>query len=117
VADRVDANHESVLALVAHDKALRVRAGIDTLPAAWAFPMSQRGKLVGFALLGPLRNGDPYRPDQIEALESAVHKVGIDFYALRIERLEGELTNERANVQMLRAQLSTATTMALRVRE
>jgi len=68
-------------------------------------------------VLGPLRNGDAYRPDQIEALESAVHKVGFDFYALRIERLEGELADERANVQMLRAQLSTATTMALRAAE
>jgi hypothetical protein len=39
------------------------------------------------------------------------------FYALRIERLEGELMDERAHVQILRAQLSTATRMALRVAE
>jgi len=46
-----------------------------------------------------------------------VHKVGFDFYALRIERLESELMDERANVRTLRAQLSTATMMALRAIE
>ena len=115
--DRVDPNHETVLALRAHDKALRVRAGIDTLHAAWALPMSQRGKLVGFVLLGPLPNGDSYRPDQIEALEAAVRKVGIDFQALRIEHLVSELDQAHADVSMLRAQLATATTMALRSTE
>jgi hypothetical protein len=115
VGERLDVNDPVVLALTAHDKALRIRP--DTLRAAWAFPMSQRGELVGFVVIGPLRNGDPYRPDQIEAIESAVHKVGFDFYALRIERLERELADERANVQILRAQVSTATMMALRVTE
>ena len=115
--DHVDANDETVLALLAHDKALRVRAGNDTLHAAWVFPMSQRRKLVGFMLLGPLRNGDSYRPDQIEALEAAVHRVGIDFHALRIEGLESELAKERAGVTILRAQLATATTMAIRTKE
>jgi len=115
VPERLDANDAVVLALAAHDKALRIRP--DTLRAAWAFPMSQRGQLVGFAVIGPLRNGDPYRADQIDALESAVHKVGFDFHALRIERLERELASERANGQILRAQLSTATMMALRVAE
>jgi hypothetical protein len=113
VGERLDANNAVVLALAAHDKALRIR--LDTLPAAWAFPMSQRGKLVGFAVIGPLRNGDPYRADQIEALESALHQVGFDFYALRIERIERELADERANVEILRAQLSTATMMAMRI--
>ncbi len=113
--DLVDDNHETMLALRAHDKALQVRAGADALSAAWAFPMSQRGKLVGFMLLGPLRNGDSYRPDQIEAIEAAVHKVGIDFHALRIEGLESELAEERVDVRMLRAQLATA--MALRTTE
>ena len=62
-----------VLALAAHDKALRIRP--DTL----------RGRF--------------------------------RCYALRIERLEGELADQRANVQILRAPLSAATMMALRVAE
>ncbi len=113
----MDANHETELALRAHDKALRVRASAVVLSAAWAFPMSQRGRLAGFMLLGPLRNGDSYRPDQIETLEAAVHKVGFDFHALRIEGLESAPAQERVDVQMLRAQLATATTMALRTTE
>jgi hypothetical protein len=67
--------------------------------------------------LAPLGGGDAYRLDQSAALESAVHKVGLDFHALRIERLESELADERAHAQMLRAQLSTASTMALRPAE
>jgi len=86
------------------------------IPGVHSAPLSEAHPFASPAL-GPLRNGDPYRPDQIEALESAVHKVGFDFYALRIERLESELMDERANVRTLRAQLSTATMMALRAIE
>jgi len=114
--ERIDVNHETVLALVAHDKALRVRDSAS-LPATWAFAMVHRGRLYGFVLLGAQGNGDPYRPDQIAALETAVHRVGLDFYALQIDRLESELASARRAAQLLGAQLDTAMRMAARIKE
>jgi hypothetical protein len=110
--EQLDANHEAVLAMRAHGKALRIRDGSSSLPATLGLPMAHRGELLGFALLGAKRGGDAYRPDQIAALESAVHQVGLDFYALRIEQLEQRLASEQRNSEALRAQLQTAIEIA-----
>jgi uncharacterized small protein (DUF1192 family) len=59
-------------------------------------------------LVGAQRSGDAYRPDQIEALESAVHHVGLDFHALKIEELEERLAISRQAAETLQAQLRTA---------
>ena len=109
--ERVDANDEAVLAMLAHDDVIRLRETGSSLRAALAVPMTHRGEFLGFALVGPRPGGDPYRPDQIEALESAAHQVGLDFYALKVERLEGEVVAERRVSETLRAQLDTAMEM------
>ena len=111
VPARVDANHEAVLALLAHRKAqiLRDRA---SLQAAVALPMSHRNELYGFILIGARPDGEPYRPDQIHALELAAREVGLDFHALDLDILEREIASERRASQMLRAQLDTAMTLA-----
>jgi len=105
--EHVDANDETALALRAHGKAVRIR-DTSTLNATLALPMTHRGELNGFVLVGLQRSGDAYRPDQIEALESAVRNVGLDFYALKIEALQNELAVEQRAAETLRAQLQTA---------
>jgi hypothetical protein len=107
VPERLDANDETVLALRAHEKALRLRDGI-ALRASLALPMAHRGELNGFVLVGPQHSGDAYRPDQVEALESAVHYVGLDFYALMIEDLQRQLAASQHAAATLTAQLETA---------
>jgi hypothetical protein len=56
-----------------------------------AFPMSHRGLLNGFVLLGSKPNGASYRPDESSLLGFAVHQVGLDLNALKVEALETEL--------------------------
>jgi len=108
VPERVDANDEAVLAMLAHGEAVRLRDSSSSLRAALALPMAHRGQLLGFVLLGPKPGGDPYRPDQIEVLEFAAHEVGLDFYALKVEQLENQVAVERRTSETLRAQLETA---------
>jgi hypothetical protein len=65
------------------------------LPGALALPMSFRGELQGFVLLGHKPSGDAYRPDELALLEHAAHQVGLDLQALRTEQLQREVVNLR----------------------
>ena len=112
VPEEVSANDEAVLAMRAHDKAAHVRNSSSTLRAALALPMAHRGDLFGFVLLGQQPDGESYRPDQIDVLQDAAHEIGLDFYALQLEQLASQVTVERRNAEMLRAQLQTAMAMA-----
>jgi hypothetical protein len=106
----IDANDETVLALQAHGKGVRPHATLHG--AELALPMRHRGRLNGFALLGPRPDAAPFRPDQIEALEFAAHQIGLDFHALRVEALELQLAGERQATDKVRAQLATAMQLA-----
>lgn len=108
--DEIGANDETVLAMLAHRKASRPREA-SAGRAVLAVPMSHRSALEGFVLLGPRHDGEPYRADQVERLESALHEVGLDFYALRVDQLTGEVAAERRANETLRAQLATAAAM------
>jgi len=108
---RVGANDESVLALRAHRKAHVVRDP-SFLHAALALPMSHRDELFGFILVGPTPDGEPYRPDQVEAMELATREIGLDFYALDLEQLTKDIATERRTTETLRGQLDTAMTLA-----
>ncbi|MES2315908.1 MAG: GAF domain-containing protein [Pseudomonadota bacterium] len=61
------------------------------LPAELVLPMSHRGALNGFVLVGARRNGEPFRPDELDVLGFAAHQVGLDLHALRVELLEGRV--------------------------
>ena len=111
VPESLGPNDEAVLAMLAHREAHRPR-GESGGPAALAVPMSHRRELVGFVLLGPRPDGEPYRPDQVEALEFATREVGLDFHALDVERLEQAVARERQSAETLRAQLSTVLALA-----
>jgi diacylglycerol kinase len=90
MSERLDANDETVLAL----------------------PMLLRGQLLAFALLGGAPGAVLYRPDQIAALQSAVHQVGFDFHTTRVDALEHLVAAERQAAATLRAQLDTAMSLA-----
>jgi hypothetical protein len=112
--DEIGVNDEVVLAMLATPKALRLRDSPSSVGAALAVPMSNRGELLGFVLLGARPDGAPYRTDQIETLEYATRELGLDLYALQLERLAEEATAERRTSEVLRAQLQTAMTLAKR---
>jgi hypothetical protein len=63
----------------------------SALPGALALPMTLRGELQGFILLGQKPNGGAYRPDEIAVLEFAAHQVGLDLQALRSDQLEAQV--------------------------
>lgn len=111
--DDVGPNDETVLAMLAHRRAWPVREGAAGR-AVLAVPMTHRSALEGFVLLGPRHDGEPYRADQVERLESAVRETGLDFYALRVDQLTADVAAERRAGETLRAQLATAMAVAPR---
>jgi GAF domain-containing protein len=110
--ETVGANDAVALAMLAHDKAILIRDYPSALRAALALPMAHRGELLGFAVVGSKPGGDPYRPDEVDALGFAAHQVGLDFYALKLERLSRQIAAERRTSETLRAQLDIAIEMA-----
>lgn len=56
-----------------------------------ALPMSHRGALNGFIVVGPKADGAAYRPDECEVLHYTAHQIGLDLHALRVAALESEL--------------------------
>jgi hypothetical protein len=112
--DRFGPNDEVVLALQAHRKAWRPRDRAPASPADLAVPMTPRADLEGFVLLGPRRDGEPYRADQVEQLEAAIHEVGLDFHTLRVDRLKDDVADLRRTADTLRAQLETAMALSRR---
>jgi hypothetical protein len=76
--------------------------------------MTRRTDLEGFVLLGPRRDGEPYRADQVEQIEAAMHEIGLDFHTLRVDRLEDDVVDLRRTADLLRAQLETAMALSRR---
>jgi len=109
---RVDDNDELALAMQAKDEAYALRDPARYGGAALALPMQVRGRLQGFVLVGPRRDGDAYRPDQVEALEAAARELALEFQRLRMEALEAELAAERHAAALARAQRDTALALA-----
>lgn len=64
---------------------------VDHPHADLALPMTHRGMLDGFVLMGRKRRGDSYRPDESEALGFAATHVGLDLHALRVDELQREV--------------------------
>ena len=69
-------------------------------------PMSHRGALHGFVVLGAKASGESYRPDECEALGFAAQQIGLDIHALRVEALEQELRELERKAEQQRTELA-----------
>lgn len=108
----IAADDELVLAMLASDRATLIREPARQGGAVLALPLRVRGALSGFVLVGPRRDGDAYRPDQVDALASATREVALDFQRLRIVALQEAIAGEREAAALLRAQRDTALAIA-----
>lgn len=115
LAGAVEANHAIVIALRADQAAVFDEDVRSELHIALAMPMIHRGMLEGFVLLGLKPNQASYRPDEVAALGSAVHQIGLDLHMLQVEhslddaRLWREESNSlRQENHVLRGQIDFA---------
>jgi hypothetical protein len=73
----------------------------SALPGALALPMSFRGDLQGFVLIGEKVNQSDYRPDELAVLEDSAQNVGMDLHVLQVERLHSEVAGLRNEITVL----------------
>ena len=64
-------------------------------------PQFHRGELLGFVLLGQKIDGSDWRPDEELVLQFAVQQIGLDIYALEVDRLSRELEREKLKTDVL----------------
>ncbi len=86
--DLIDADDPALAAMRAEHAAVVPAELGSPIAAALALPMMHQAALAGFVLLGPKSTGEDYRPDEIEILGWAAHRVGLDLQAIRVRALE-----------------------------
>lgn len=69
-------NDPAIVSLRAWRKRVDLHAVDTAITGEFAFPMVARGRLVGAIVLGPKRSGDPYAPDESDAIAHLAHGVG-----------------------------------------
>ena len=105
--EMLDADDLALMAMRAEPKALVPDADTSRLKAALIAPMVNRNEVIGVALLGPKPSGASFRPDEIELVGWATRQIGLDLYALKVERLEVSEADLRNTVAMLRNEVAT----------
>jgi len=86
--DQIDVNDPIAVALRSGLMPIQID-GANALHAnKVALPMSHRGQLSGFALIGEKPNREIFRPDEIDVLGFATHQIGLDLYALQNDKLK-----------------------------
>jgi hypothetical protein len=101
----IDANHDVVIDLKHGGQAVDLEATRRSLPGELAFPMTVRGHLNGIVLLGARAGGDPFRPDQIALLSTAVHQYGLDLESLRVEAMERRISESEQRTEALKREV------------
>ncbi|HKE36108.1 MAG TPA: hypothetical protein VKB39_01660 [Candidatus Baltobacteraceae bacterium] len=75
-------NDPAILSLKAWQKCVDLHTLDTVLHGEFAYPMVARGHLVGAIVLGPKVSGDPYAPDESDAILHLAHGVGGAFDVL-----------------------------------
>lgn len=68
-------NDAAIVSLKTWRKSVDLHTLDTTLQGEFAYPMIARGHLVGAIVLGPKRSGDPYAPDESDAILHLAHGV------------------------------------------
>lgn len=103
--ERIETNHTTAVALRSEAAPLQYNRAQSGLAGELALPMSHRGVLSGFILVGAKPSRDSYRPDEVEILGYAAHQIGLDLHAIRVEILENQIDELVQRVTLQERQL------------
>lgn len=109
--ERIDENDDTVVELRRVQGAVPLGDSRGTTPLAARFalalPISARGRLGAFVLVGHKPQQELYRPDELTLLARSVRSVGLDLEALRVEELERDRARIRDEAERLRFALAS----------
>ena len=113
---QVDADDPLVVAMKAELGPVECGATGSALPAVLGLPMTHRGELDGFVLIGSKPKQEVFRPDEVELLGHAAQQVGLDLNALQVKKLKRELaalSSEKRSFSELEREMRTMVERAL----
>ncbi len=73
----VDLNDPAILAMRTWHDAVDLHGYSTAIDGEYAFPMLSHGVLIGVVVCGAKRNGEAFAPDEIDALKTFAHGVGV----------------------------------------
>jgi hypothetical protein len=107
LADALDPDDPSLMALRAEPKPLISERKGSALRGALVAPMVNRNEVIGLAVLAPRLDGSDFRPDEVELVGWATRQIGLDLHALKVRQLESDRSDLLHEVAMLRTEVST----------
>ena len=86
VPSGAELNDPAVLAMRASQNAVDLHGYKTQLAGEYAFPMLVHGTLLGVLVCGEKKNGERYAPDEVDALKTVAHGVGLALDGLSRDR-------------------------------
>ena len=80
--DRFDANDPAILAMKTWHDAIDLHNYTTVIEGEYAFPMLAHGQLIGVIVCDAKTNGEAFAPDEIDALKTVAHGVGVALHSL-----------------------------------
>jgi hypothetical protein len=98
----IDGDDPIAVAMRADPKPAALQRAGGAIQMVLVLPMLQRTQLEGFFALGPKPKGENYRPDEIALLGWAAQQIYLDLTALRIAKLELDISKLQSDVTALK---------------
>ncbi len=99
LAATLEANDPAILAMKTWHDAIELHAYATAISGEYAFPMLAHGQLLGVIVCDAKTNGEAYAPDEIDALKTVAHGVGVAFHSL--DRAAGDsIASLRADIAL-----------------
>jgi len=76
------------------------------LPGELLLPMTHRGVLIGFVVLGGKGDHQNFRPDEVKVLATSALQIGLDLHALQAEQMSKELKSVTSKAEKQQVELS-----------
>ncbi len=104
---RVGLNDPVILAMRARHDAVDLHGRSTAIVGEHAFPMASHGTLVGLIVCDAKKSGERFAPDEVEALKTLAHGVGIAFVSLG-NGTEHSLESLHEAITTMQQQVATA---------
>ena len=82
LAESLDANDPAILAMKTWHDAIDLHNYETAIDGEYAFPMLAHGQLLGVIVCDAKTNGEAFAPDEIDALKTVAHGVGVALHSL-----------------------------------
>ena len=82
LAEHIEANDPAILAMKTWHDAIDLHGYTTAIQGEYAFPMLAHGELIGVIACDARTNGEAFAPDEIDALKTVAHGVGVALHSL-----------------------------------